>query len=321
MSSSITCCTHPELVPDNRLYSDNDRYGSSVNGHKSDMTVKRGATTRRKREFTPEDQKDDTYWLKRSRNNESAKRSRLRRRMEESLLEARAVELLRENEKLKAALSAIHYNIGVKNHFDATVGHSVSQGPYRDTYMSSRASCLASLTDFPDPLPGTDGLSRYSFSCRGQMRLGPTYDPGMEKCTSANVLRAQVLDNIQQMDRSVHCHLGIPAFGDRNSPSNLCVPECQREAVQSYSSPNMNLSHNYSGHYDEGDMVAPGFTRPQTNCGPTHIGHDPYIQGNGPVIIQDKEGNSTKSKEPERVLPLLPHKLRYKVSKAWREHN
>ena len=64
---------------------------------------------RRKREFIPEDQKDCNYWSKRKRNNEAAKRSRHRRRVEEVLLEGRAVELFRENEKLRATLSAVQY--------------------------------------------------------------------------------------------------------------------------------------------------------------------------------------------------------------------
>ncbi|MBN3318344.1 NFIL3 protein, partial [Atractosteus spatula] len=78
-------------------------------GLKSHSTTGGDSGSRRKREFTPDDQKDSTYWVKRRRNNEAARRSRQRRRMEEFLLETRAVELLRENEKLKAALSAVRY--------------------------------------------------------------------------------------------------------------------------------------------------------------------------------------------------------------------
>ncbi|KAJ8007436.1 hypothetical protein DPEC_G00117480 [Dallia pectoralis] len=65
--------------------------------------------SRRQREFIPEEKKDGKYWFKRKRNNEAAKRSRQRRRMEGIVLEGRAVELFRENKKLKATLSAVHY--------------------------------------------------------------------------------------------------------------------------------------------------------------------------------------------------------------------
>lgn len=71
-------------------------------------SLRANSGTRRKRQFTPDEQKDGNYWLKRTRNNEAAKRSRQRKRMEEHLLESRAVELQRENDKLKAALSAVH---------------------------------------------------------------------------------------------------------------------------------------------------------------------------------------------------------------------
>ncbi|XP_029474630.1 thyrotroph embryonic factor-like [Rhinatrema bivittatum] len=47
------------------------------------------------------------YWSKRRRNNEAARRSRERRRAQELELERRALELLRENERLRAALCVL----------------------------------------------------------------------------------------------------------------------------------------------------------------------------------------------------------------------
>ncbi|KAM8960598.1 uncharacterized protein RCH25_036328 [Pelodytes ibericus] len=49
-----------------------------------------------------------TYLARRRRNNEAARRCRERRRMEEVLLELRALELQRENQRLRTALCALY---------------------------------------------------------------------------------------------------------------------------------------------------------------------------------------------------------------------
>ncbi|KAJ1207643.1 hypothetical protein NDU88_003033 [Pleurodeles waltl] len=69
---------------------------------------RRQGAPRRPREFTPEEHKEGSYWSRRQRNNEAARRSRQRRRLQELHLEARALELLRENERLRAALCALY---------------------------------------------------------------------------------------------------------------------------------------------------------------------------------------------------------------------
>ncbi|KAL7847725.1 hypothetical protein AOLI_G00224430 [Acnodon oligacanthus] len=313
MSSSITCCSAlEEPVPVRLDQAVQSSYRSSVHGLRSDAVVRRAATARRKREFTPEEQKDDTYWLKRSRNNESAKRSRLRRRMEECLLEARAVELLRENENLKAALSAIHYhNIGLRTRVDGMAASPVGQGLPRDAYMTS-------LADFSAPLSGTDGRTLYTFASRGQVqRLDPSYDPGRENCSAPDVLTAGVMDTFHLRDRGVGCRLGMPAYRDGNCPSNMCVPAayevCRREEMQSHGGQTMS---SYPGPASLGDVVVPHdprLTSGEPGCGATNIQvHGPYAGGSGPVFTQTEE----TGKEPKRasVVPLLPHKLRYKLT-------
>lgn len=62
---------------------------------------------RRQREFIPEEQKDTVYWEKRRKNNEAAKRSREKRRLQDAALEGRLAALLRENQALRAELRAL----------------------------------------------------------------------------------------------------------------------------------------------------------------------------------------------------------------------
>lgn len=63
--------------------------------------------TRKQREFIPDSRKDDTYWDRRRKNNEAAKRSREKRRISDLMLETRVLELTRENALLLAELYAI----------------------------------------------------------------------------------------------------------------------------------------------------------------------------------------------------------------------
>lgn len=68
---------------------------------------------RRKREFMPEEKKDASYWEKRRKNNEAAKRSREKRRANDFMLETRLVALSEENAALRAELLAVNLRYGL----------------------------------------------------------------------------------------------------------------------------------------------------------------------------------------------------------------
>ncbi|XP_067871928.1 nuclear factor interleukin-3-regulated protein-like [Heterodontus francisci] len=70
-------------------------------------------TPRRKREFVPEEKKDANYWSKREKNNDAAKKSRERRRLQDMELERRIMALTVENEHLKAELLTLKYQLGL----------------------------------------------------------------------------------------------------------------------------------------------------------------------------------------------------------------
>ena len=72
---------------------------------------------RKQREFIPEHDKDETYWDRRRRNNEAAKRSREKRRVNDMMLESRVMELTKENNLLRAQLEAVydHYAVMSRN--------------------------------------------------------------------------------------------------------------------------------------------------------------------------------------------------------------
>ncbi|XP_034439192.1 nuclear factor, interleukin 3 regulated, member 4 [Hippoglossus hippoglossus] len=68
---------------------------------------------RRKREFIPEEKKDALYWEKRQKNNEAAKRSRVKRRIHDYVLETHFMALKEENARLSAELMAIKLHFGL----------------------------------------------------------------------------------------------------------------------------------------------------------------------------------------------------------------
>ncbi|XP_018520357.1 nuclear factor interleukin-3-regulated protein [Lates calcarifer] len=79
-------------------------------------------SVRRKREFIPNEKKDEGYWDKRKKNNEAAKRSREKRRANDMVLERRVLGLLEENARLRAELLALKFRFGlVKDPSDVTI--------------------------------------------------------------------------------------------------------------------------------------------------------------------------------------------------------
>ncbi|XP_038155195.1 uncharacterized protein si:dkey-172o19.2 isoform X1 [Cyprinodon tularosa] len=89
---------------------------------------------RRKREMIPADKKDASYWDKRRKNNEAAKRSREKRRINDLLMEGQLLALSEENAQLRAQVLNLQYHTNL----------SVEQGKTASACAASPASVLAS---------------------------------------------------------------------------------------------------------------------------------------------------------------------------------
>ncbi|XP_077479054.1 nuclear factor interleukin-3-regulated protein [Stigmatopora argus] len=68
---------------------------------------------RRKREFIPDERKDTVYWERRRKNNEAAKRSREKRRINDMVLENKLMALGEENSSLRAELLSLKLKFGL----------------------------------------------------------------------------------------------------------------------------------------------------------------------------------------------------------------
>lgn len=77
------------------------------------LPFKAKTTCRRKREFIPEEKKDNIYWERRRKNNEAAKRSREKRRINDMVLENKLMALGEENASLKAELLSLKLRFGL----------------------------------------------------------------------------------------------------------------------------------------------------------------------------------------------------------------
>ncbi|XP_062303809.1 nuclear factor, interleukin 3 regulated, member 5 [Osmerus eperlanus] len=83
------------------------RSGRQSKGSKANMSC------RRKREFISDEKKDASYWEKRRKNNEAAKRSREKRRLNDMVLENRVMALNEENVRLKTELLQLKLRFGL----------------------------------------------------------------------------------------------------------------------------------------------------------------------------------------------------------------
>jgi len=78
------------------------------------LTRKDVIPARKRRDFIPNEMKDDHYWERRRKNNLAAKRSREKRRLNDIVLETKVVELTNENEALKAKLNLMLSRLNMK---------------------------------------------------------------------------------------------------------------------------------------------------------------------------------------------------------------
>lgn len=123
--------------------------------------AKPNVTCRRKREFISEEKKDACYWEKRRKNNEAAKRSREKRRLNDMVLENRVMALNEENIRLKTELLQLKLRFGListasymeksQQIANSTIagnassnGSSTSGTPNSNSYLSSSGYSSAS---------------------------------------------------------------------------------------------------------------------------------------------------------------------------------
>ncbi|KAM6160208.1 nuclear factor interleukin-3-regulated protein [Erethizon dorsatum] len=114
----------------------------------------KSSACRRKREFIPDEKKDAMYWEKRRKNNEAAKRSREKRRLNDLVLENKLIALGEENATLKAELLSLKLKFGL---ISSTVYTqeiqklSNSTAVYFQDYPPAKSTSASAFGDEPEP--------------------------------------------------------------------------------------------------------------------------------------------------------------------------
>ncbi|UJR25742.1 hypothetical protein I4U23_007092 [Adineta vaga] len=85
---------------------------SSPDLQRKEYVLLNNKSRRKKRAFIPDDKKDPIYWSQRSKNNLSAKRSRVKRRMNDLVLETKVSQLNNENQILRAKIDMLSKKFG-----------------------------------------------------------------------------------------------------------------------------------------------------------------------------------------------------------------
>jgi vrille protein len=85
---------------------------SSPDIQKNEYALLNNKSRRKKRAFIPDEKKDPIYWSQRSKNNLSAKRSRVKRRMNDLVLETKLTQLTNENQILRAKIDMLARKFG-----------------------------------------------------------------------------------------------------------------------------------------------------------------------------------------------------------------
>ncbi|XP_025934434.1 nuclear factor interleukin-3-regulated protein [Apteryx rowi] len=147
--------------------------------------------SRRKREFMPDEKKDNMYWEKRRKNNEAAKRSREKRRLNDFAMESQLAALSEENAILRTELLSLklrfglispdtgtHQGCSVQDLLGIYFGGHKAVPPFPEAESFARDSCFFRTNSFVPKVLKTADFSCKSFdpsrnilSCDSQQAL------------------------------------------------------------------------------------------------------------------------------------------------------
>ncbi|XP_051549768.1 basic leucine zipper transcriptional factor ATF-like 2 [Myxocyprinus asiaticus] len=197
----------------------------------------------RKREMTPAERKDASYWDKRQKNNEAAKRSREKRRLNDFMLEDQLLALSKENAQLRAEVLSLQYHIGR----GLDVGHPMT--PFHYPIPSHLKPSLWGFAASNAPLPA-DGPELYHCwpqygTCSGPpVSFSPLISPLRILPKRVNIpskinhpddkLSNQSIPNTESVEQDQAAHPQVSSSND--PPSHPQQLPAQRAAASSHSS-------------------------------------------------------------------------------------
>ncbi|XP_028829359.1 nuclear factor interleukin-3-regulated protein [Denticeps clupeoides] len=261
---------------------------------------------RRKREFIPDEKKDNLYWERRRKNNEAAKRSREKRRLNDMVLENKLMALGEENAALKAELLSLKLKFGL-----------VSAAAYAQEVQKISSSTAALYQDFVSPGPVNGPFSR-------------ELEPGRLASSCISVIKHSPHSTLSDGSDTGAVARGSPLMGPCRTPEiikqepleNGSYPRGRSSPYELYRT---YLASPFPGSYSQASpflqITRSSSSSPRTSDGDdgavskSSDGEDEQRVPKGPIPI----GADCKSvivstvKVPDSHSSALPHKLRIKA--------
>lgn len=199
--------------------------------------------TRRKREFIQDEKKDNCYWEKRRKNNEAAKRSREKRRVNDMVLEQRVLGLLEENARLRAELLALKLRFGlIKDPSEASVV------PLSAPACAHAANCVTHFYQ-----PQTDRSSHVNGQSSGSPQ--PVQPLHQAAACGPRVARPRSTSDESGVSASCCSHVASPVYFDgaasmRGDPSPKEVVEGRQQGLNPHICPPDVGDNHYAARQD-----------------------------------------------------------------------
>ncbi|KAL0606905.1 Nuclear factor interleukin-3-regulated protein [Plecturocebus cupreus] len=276
----------------------------------------KSSACRRKREFIPDEKKDAMYWEKRRKNNEAAKRSREKRRLNDLVLENKLIALGEENATLKAELLSLKLKFGLISstaYAQEIQKLSNSTAVYFQDYQTSKSS-VSSFVDEHEP-------SMVASSCISVIKHSP-------QSSLSDVSEVSSVEHTQESSVQGSCRSPENKFQIiKQEPIEL--ESYAREPRDDRGSYTASIYQNYMGNSFSGYSHSPPLLQvnrsssnsPRTSetddgvVGKSSDGEDEQQVPKGPIHspVELKHVHTTVVKVPEVNSSALPHKLRIKA--------
>ncbi|XP_013362356.1 PREDICTED: nuclear factor interleukin-3-regulated protein [Chinchilla lanigera] len=277
----------------------------------------KSSACRRKREFIPDEKKDAMYWEKRRKNNEAAKRSREKRRLNDLVLENKLIALGEENATLKAELLSLKLKFGLISstaYAQEIQKLSNSTAVYFQDYQPSKSTSVSTFGDEPEP-------ALVAGSCISVIKHSP-------QSSVSDASEASSGEHTRESPLQGSCRSPEGKFQViKQEPVELeTFPREPRDDRGSYTA---SIYQSYMGSSFAGYSHSPPLLQvnrsssnsPRTSetddgvVGKSSDGEDEQQVPKGPIHspVELKRMHATVVKVPEVNSSALPHKLRIKA--------
>ncbi|NXE14964.1 NFIL3 protein, partial [Lophotis ruficrista] len=272
----------------------------------------KSSACRRKREFIPDEKKDAMYWEKRRKNNEAAKRSREKRRLNDLVLENKLIALGEENATLKAELLSLKLKFGLISsaaYAQEIQKLSSSTTVYFQDYQNSKSNINSFVDEHEPSIVSSSCISVIKHSPQSSMADVSEISPIEHTQTSHIQSNCRSPENKFQIIKQEPVELEREPRDDRGSYKASIYPNYMGATfnVYSHSPPllQVNRSSSNSPRTSETDDGV---------VGKSSDGEDEQQVPKGPIHspVEHKNVHATV-KVPEVNSSALPHKLRIKA--------